>query len=204
MSSVKRIAVLGLYNSGSTAVAQMLHRLGVNMGAPFWECSDEGSPNNFYEPNDLSWHLRRWWDEPKAVERVPAPERIRFLRSWAALQECVQPGPLGAKHPLLSLCGDDLLAAWGPQTRFLWCWRPLDQSIAQLLKRRWFKGFAESLQRRLWRSLNDFQSRRCDVVRLDWGRVKAEPLWAARELASLAGLVPEEARLQAAARIIKV
>lgn len=44
-----RIAVLGLYNSGSTCVAGILDRLGVDMGAPFWASETD----NYYE------HMRR-------------------------------------------------------------------------------------------------------------------------------------------------
>ncbi len=203
MSSVTRIAVLGLYNSGSTCVARMLHQLGVNMGPPFWQRSDEGAPYNYYEPNDLAWHLRKWWDEPRCIEQVPPAQRIRYLQCWAALQECAQPGPLGAKHPLLSLCGDDLIAAWGPETRLIWSWRPLEESIARLKARGWFPGFQDSLQRRLWAALNELRARRGDVIRLDWACVLADPMAAARELASVAGIIPDDIQLQSAAGIIR-
>ena len=96
MAERARIAVIGLYNSGSLAIAGMLHRLGVNMGQPFW-CTISGKTEiNHYEPYDLAWHLRTWWNEPAGIERVPAVQRIRFLERWAAAQECVQPGPVGS------------------------------------------------------------------------------------------------------------
>jgi len=193
-----------LYNSGSTAVAGLLHRLGVNMGPPFWATSDDAAESNFYEPYDMSWHLRRWWDEPRAIELAPAADRIRFLRCWVTLQESAQPGPVGAKHPLLSLCGDDLVAAWGSETRFVWSWRPLDQSISGLQRRGWFQGHAASLQQRLWDALNGFEARRGDVVRIDWARVQSNPIWATRELSSLVGVMPSDAQLQAAAGFIRM
>ena len=34
--------------------------------------------------------------------------------------------------PLLSLCGEDLVQAWGPETRFIRCCRPLEDSIDSL------------------------------------------------------------------------
>jgi hypothetical protein len=204
-SSVKRIAVLGLYNSGSTGVAGLLHRLGINMGPPFWENSDDASTENFYEAGDLADQLRTWWEEPRGVERVPARKRIRFLRSWAAAQECIRPGPVGAKHPLLSLSGDDLVAAWGPQTHFIWSWRPLDESIAKLKERgwAWSKGYEESLQKRLWDSLHAFESHCSKVVRFEWARLKSDPARGVRELASLVGLAVTEEQVQAAARFIR-
>ena len=200
---MKRIAVLGLYNSGSTAIAGVLHRLGVNMGPPFWRSSDDNDPNNFYESVDLSWHLRRWWNEPELIEKTTAADRIRFLKLWIELQECAHPGPSGAKHPLLSLCGDDLITAWGRDTQFIWCWRPLDQSIAGLQRRGWFPGSEESLQQRLWDALNDFDSRHGGVARLDWAQVQSDPVEATRQLARLAGLERSDDQLLTAARFIR-
>jgi hypothetical protein len=200
-----RVAVLGLYNSGSTGVAGMLHQLGVDMGPPFWEVSESTAENNFYEPYELSWHLRAWWDEPRAVERVPASVRVDYLRHWAFLQESLRASRLiGAKHPLLSLCGEDLLEAWGAHTRFLWSWRPLEESVAGLQRRGWFGADAPALQRRLWEALVRFDASHPGLVsKLDWNEVKADPLRGARELASFAGIDADEERLQQAAAGIR-
>jgi len=119
-----RIAVLGVYRSGSTAVAGALHHLGVDMGAPFFE--------GFYESAGLSKQLRKWWDEPHLLEKVSQAKRVRVLAKW--IQEREEGGAqwVGMKHPLLSLCGDDLVQAWGPATRFIRCCRPLEDSIDSL------------------------------------------------------------------------
>ncbi|HET9651231.1 MAG TPA: hypothetical protein VFP36_03525 [Usitatibacter sp.] len=204
MANARRIAVLGLYNSGSTGVADMLHHLGVCMAPPFWEVSDSTAENNFYEPYELSWHLRKWWDEPRAVEQVPASVRVNYLRQWALLQESLGASPvIGATHPLLSLCGEDLLEAWGADTRFLWSWRPLAESIAGLERREWFAADAGALQRRLWDALERFdRSHPRLAVKLDWNEVKADPVRGARALAAFAGIDADEERVrQAAARI---
>src|SRR5579859_5648840 len=103
-NSTGRIAVLGLYNSGSTVLAGVLHRMGVDMGGPFWATSEEGHPQNFYEPTDLSDRLRMWWAEPFAVELANPSERVEALRSWIQQREAARAGWVGAKHPLLSLC----------------------------------------------------------------------------------------------------
>lgn len=154
MSRTRRIVVLGLYNSGSTALAGMLHRLGVNMGPPFWITSDDNSEENFYEPYQLAMELRRWWRQPKLIETTPAADRIHFLKTWIGQQESIRPGPVGAKHPLLSLCIDDLAAAWGEDTCWLWSWRTLDQSIAGLVRRKWFsEEDSVHMQNRLWEIL---------------------------------------------------
>jgi hypothetical protein len=99
-----RVAVLGLYRSGSSAAAGVLHHLGVEMGAPYWMDN--------YESARLARRLRRWWHEPELQERFPAPERVRKLRDWISFLEGGGAAHVGAKHPLLSLCGDDLVQAW--------------------------------------------------------------------------------------------
>ncbi|HTU18077.1 MAG TPA: hypothetical protein VMG10_08440 [Gemmataceae bacterium] len=181
----------------------MLHRLGVNMGPPYWEESDDETELNFYEPYDLSWHLRNWFEEPRGIERVPAASRIRFLKCWVELQESVGPGPVGAKHPLLSLCGPDLVAAWGSGIRLIWSWRPFDESVAGLERRHWFKGGEASLQQKLWEALHEFERSHPEVVRIDWRHVKLDPARAACELASLAGIEPSPAQLQSAAGFVR-
>jgi hypothetical protein len=190
----KRIAVLGLYNSGSTAVAGMLHALGVNMGPPFWA--------EFYEPCDLSWHLRRWWQEPLGSESVSMSQRVNCLRKWVELQECLEDAPVGAKHPLLSLCGPDLLEAWGEETLFIWSYRSLAQSVEGLKRRRWWPGQEENLQRRIWQALHEFERSGARVLRMEWPRLKADAAWGVRELADQIEIKPTPDQMLAAAAIV--
>jgi hypothetical protein len=142
-----RIAVLGVYRSGSTAVAGALHRLGVDMGPPFFE--------GFYESAGLSKQLRRWFDEPHLREKVGQAKRVRVLAQW--IQEREQGGAqwVGMKHPLLSLCGEDLVQAWGEETRFIRCCRPLEDSINSL-KRMGRSVDGEFLQGTLMAALDKF------------------------------------------------
>ena len=203
MNKPIRVAVIGLYNSGSTGIAGMLHRLGVNMGPPFWASNNDNSDENFYEPYDLARHLRRWWNEPHATEHTPAVVRRRFLTKWAHRQECVRPGPIGAKHPLLSLCGHDLAEAWGTQVRLVWSWRELDRSIQGLQRRGWFGEHGETLQITLWEALSQLASQRPDVMKLDWSGVKSDPAQAAKTLAEIAGLEPSRDGLASAVAFIR-
>ena len=64
----RRVAIVGLFNSGSTAVAGMLYRLGVNLGPPFW--GGDSDPGNFYE------FLRLGMASPQVVDRT----RVDALR----------------------------------------------------------------------------------------------------------------------------
>jgi hypothetical protein len=198
-----RIAVLGLYNSGSTVLAGMLHRLGVNMGGPFWRNSEDAHAENFYEARQLSGYFRHWFAEPLLQERTSAAERVRIFRQWAELQEAARPGPLGIKHPLLSLCASDLLQAWGPHTRMIRASRPLEESVHGLERRGWFPGFELDIQNRLWASLEAFEQAHPNVLRMDHHLVMNEPAEAARMLATAIGLDATEGQLQSAASLVR-
>lgn len=151
-SNSQRIAVLGLYNSGSTAIATILHHLGIHMGEPFWLSQER----NFYEPYDLGCQLQRWWNEPNLRENTPPEIRVQCLKNWILAHEHLSGKMVGAKHPLLSLCGQDLQTAWGDNIKFIWSYRDLETSIKQLQKRNWFGAYTESLQKTLWAALNIF------------------------------------------------
>jgi hypothetical protein len=197
-----RFAVVGLYNSGSSALAGMLHQLGVNMGAPFSRDPTVQTPIRHFEPSDLSALLRTWWNEPDIAEHASQSERIARFTEWAEQHESGTAAPLGAKHPLLSLCGPDLRAAWGTQTLFIWSYRPLAESISRLERRGWFRGREACLQQRLWDALHEFEAGGATLVRVEWSRVCADAAGVARELTGLIGLAPSAAQLRAAAACV--
>lgn len=195
------IAVIGLYNSGSTAIAGVLHRLGVDIGAPFWGNSDDGSRTNYYEPRDLSARLREWWNEPEIRERVDREARLAYLADWMRQRAARHRGPVGAKHPLLSLCGDEIIQAWGASTRLLRAWRPEAESVGRLKARRWFPGHEDRLQRRLWDASEELCAQ-CPHLRIDYHRLKHDPASVVREIAAYTALEPTEAQMDSAVAFI--
>ena len=185
-----RIAVLGLYRSGSSATAGVLHHLGVEMGAPYFE--------DHYESVRLAKRLRRWWNEPYLQERFSSAERVRLLRDVVFDLEAGGAAHVGAKHPLLSLCGDDLIEAWGPAIRFIWTWRPLDESIASIRRTGWWAdAYAENLQRHLWDEVHRFFASH-EHLRIDFSAMLADPAGEIRRIADYAALPPDGARFAAA------
>jgi hypothetical protein len=190
-----RIAVLGLYRSGSSAAAGVLHHLGVEMGAPYWMDN--------YESARLARRLRRWWHEPELEERFPPAERVRKLRDWISFLETGRATHVGAKHPLLSLCGADLAEAWGPAVRFIWTWRPLDASIASIRRTGWWpEPTGENLQRRLWDEVNRFFAGR-EHLRVDFSDMLGDPAREIRRIADYVDLRPDDDRFAAALASIR-
>ena len=188
-----RIAVLGVYRSGSTAVAGALHHLGVDLGPPFFE--------GFYESAWLSEQLRRWWDEPRLREKVGQAKRVRVLAQW--IQEREQGGArwVGMKHPLLSLCGDDLVQAWGPETRFIRCCRPLEDSINSL-RRLGRKVDGAFLQGTLMAALDRFLAGR-EHLAIQFAELMANPRGQVQRLMEYLQITKDAERIQSAIRFIE-
>ena len=173
------VAVLGTYRSGSSAVAGVLHYLGVDMGGPFW--------GEHFESAELAQVLRQWWSEPRLVAAMASQQRQEHLRTWitARLQRS---DVLGAKHPLLSLCGRDLVEAWGEETKFLWCRRSLDDSISSLKRMGWWPD-AERIQRKLHEACVEFFDQR-ECFEVEYADTRDDPRKQVALLAETLGLRP--------------
>lgn len=197
-----RFAILGLYNSGSSALAGMLHRLGANLGPPFWG-DRPGHQSTVYEADDLARQLRDWWAEPQLVERADRAERTAWLGSWIRRQEGLSPAPAGAKHPLLALCGREVLAAWGEDTRIIWASRPLAESVAGLTRRGWFPGREAAMQQQLWDAIESLRRGGVAMTAMEWGHTQRDPVTAAARLAGILGLEPDASQLAAAVRFVR-
>jgi hypothetical protein len=183
----QRLAVLGLYRSGSSITAAILAKLGVCMGHDLSE---------FFEPIALSAQLRRWWREPFLVEDMPRSQRVAELRGWVQDLEQASDAPVvGAKHPLLCLSGHDLQEAWGAETVFIAIMRPIDYSIASV---RSLGGFLPvdpaHLQNTLWESRERFLAGR-RLLRVRYGDLLARPRQQITRMADCLDLRPSEQQL---------
>ena len=188
-----RIAVLGVYRSGSTAVAGALHHLGVDMGAPYFE--------GFYESAGLSKQLRKWFDEPRLVEKVGSAKRVRVLADWIREREAGGARWVGMKHPLLSLCGEDIVQAWGPETKFIRCCRPLDDSIDSL-KRLGRSVDGAHLQGTLMTALDKFFAGR-EHLAIEFADLMSNPRREVERLVQYLQIEADEAKIQAAVSFIE-
>lgn len=165
-----RIAVFGTYSSGSSAVAGLLHHLGIVMGKQFW--------GDHYEAHWMSQQLRTWWSEPGLIETVAPGHRIRVLKDWVHGMESAAVAPataaIGLKHPLLVLCCDDIEKAWGAETRYIWCHRPLSESIESLQRRGWWPGREEAVQSKLYHCASKFLANK-NHLQIEYSQLLADP-----------------------------
>ena len=192
--STTRVAVLGLYSSGSSPIAGILHRLGVRMGKRFH--------HSHFEDQQLAILARRWWNEPTLVESIPPATRVAELRDWVGNLEHDGYKFVGGKHPLLLLAADDLMAAWGNQTKLIWSWRPLGQSVASLQRRAWWPENDERIQLRLWEAANRFFQNRSHC-KICYRELLESPALQVERLIDYLGICPTARQIQSAVKSIK-
>ena len=218
----RRIAIVGLYNSGSSILTKILMTLGVRTGRLKWHGSNKTHVH--FENLDMKPFLVQAWNQPYGVPSVyTRAQRVQRLRSWIEKEEVTAGGaPVCLKHPLLSLSLDDLLDAWGNETTFVWAHRSVTDSVAALQRRRWFNDpIAASLQAKLWQSLRDFfgcgpdlggpagaaaDMARCRDHRpliVSYRDLLDDPRGSVRRIVAALGLSPTTAQVEAAVAAVK-
>lgn len=70
------IVILGMHRSGTSVVANVLHRVGVSMGNDFLK-SDQFNPNGYFEDKDFLWinkgiieNSSGVWYDPPAIDKL--------------------------------------------------------------------------------------------------------------------------------------
>lgn len=197
-----RVAVVGLYRSGSSYWAAVLDAHGVDMGAPYWENDIPNDPDNHYESLELVRDLPRVWNEPLGETNWSEFDRRRILREYIERR-----GPLaGGKHPLFCLMLADLFAAWGPETKIIRAFRPLEDSCSSLLRTSfpWSRLEMYSIQHRLWKACQEhFRQRPPDLEFNLWEMNVPARAKAVRDIVDLLDLHPSTEQLQRAASVFR-
>ncbi len=191
MSQMNKVAVLGTFRSGSSMVAAMLDRLGVDMGAPYH--------GDYYEPADLAVSLRRWWNEPELTAQETTSNRVFLLREW--LESRGNRPLVGAKHPLLSLSARDLVRAWGSDTKFVWCNRRLEDSIASLEKLKWWPNSNE-IQHKLFAAVESFFPRKNGLI-INYEQTLARPELTVERLIDFLQITPSAEQIENARCLVR-
>ena len=142
------IVVLGPWCGGTSAVAGVLHHLGVFMGADFvWAYR---GPHETWEDSHLSKLCVRAFTEPGAQLQMDARSFEAQLRSWADSHRGaarIAGRRPGVKHPLLCVAMDHIREACGPVVPVV-VDRPVPNVIASLNRLGWWKTNRSGLSQR--------------------------------------------------------
>jgi hypothetical protein len=193
------IVVLGPWCGGTSAVAGVLHHLGVFMGADFvWAYR---GPHETWEDSRLSKLCVRAFSEPGAQLQMDAGSFQAKLQSWAdehrRAAHAAGQRP-GVKHPLLCVSIDFIRDAWGPVVPVV-VDRPVANVLGSLNRLGWWKDEQERAESTAHliaardRALSDVA-----MVRVDFEALRAAPAVAIRRLIDELGLEVTEAQLKAA------
>jgi len=191
------IVVLGPWCGGTSAVAKVLHHLGVLMGTRFDVAVRE--LQDTWEDADLSLLCRRAFSTPGAqLQWDPATVEAKF-RSWAddhrraARAAGRRPG---VKHPVLCAAVDLINSAWGPIVPVV-VERPAAKVVASLNRLGWWKNEqerAESTEHLM--TARDRALAGVATVRVDFEELRAAPAVVIRRLADELGLDVTESQFE--------
>ena len=194
------IVVLGPWCGGTSAVAGVLHHLGVFMGADFvWAYR---GPHETWEDSHLSKLCVRAFTEPGAQLQMDAGSFEAQLRIWADSHRGaarIAGRRPGVKHPLLCVAIDYLREACGSVVPVV-VDRPVANVVASLNRLGWWKDEqerAESTAHLI--AARDQALAGAATVRVDFEELRAAPADVIRRLADALSLKVTEAQLKAAA-----
>jgi len=197
------IVVLGARCSGTSAVAGVLHHLGVYMGSEFSVAAREMSES--FEDLGLHQLCSRAFSEPGDRLQMDRHSLEAKLRSWADQhrQTARSVGRLpGAKDPCLCLAVDVIRDAWGRIVPVV-VDRPFAQVVASLNRLGWLPDEQEraASTARLIAARDDALAG-ATTVRVDFDELCSTPRIVIRRLVAELGLDVTDGQLKAAAESI--
>jgi hypothetical protein len=191
------IVVLGPWCGGTSAVAKVLHHLGVLMGTRFDVAVRE--LEDTWEDADLSLLCRRAFSTPGAQLQWDAPTVAAKLRSWAdehrraARAAGRRPG---VKHPVLCAAVDLINAAWGPIVPVV-VDRPAAKVVASLNRLGWWKDEQERVESTEHLiAARDLALAGVATVRVDFEELRSTPAEVIRRLADELSLDVTESQFE--------
>lgn len=204
MASVEPIiVVLGPFCGGTSAVAGVLHHLGVFMGTDFFRLAHR-EPADTWEDLRLAELCRKAFSEPGGQFQTDAVSFEAELREWgnehrrAARIARRRPG---AKHPSLCLALDFIRDAWDPVVPVV-VDRPADNVLASLRRYRWWPEQQRGPTTARLIEARDHALDGTATVRVEFEALRAQPAAAIRRLADELGLEVTRAQLETATESI--
>lgn len=203
------VAVLGLHRSGSSALAGVLHKLGVHMGDRLGGFEKTGG----FEAVGLSRLCEKAYPFPDTELKIePGWLRYQLSGHIRHVQRSAKAKGLiaGGKYPHLCAMGEDLQAVCGQGLKVIHIDRPLDESIASLITRSkkstgWLRANpkqAETVQRWLWESKGQFL-KKCPHLHIDYDQLLEDPSGVIQRIIEYLGISPSQRQRTAAIEHIR-
>lgn len=205
----KFVAILGLHSSGSSALCQALYHCGLWFGEPqdlqgYW---GRNNPVRGGEHKQLAKILETAMPLQDSVARKPGRWLRKQLQGFisARQSEAEGNGAIAAgKYPQLCIAGPQLRKLLGHGLRVVICDRPVEESIASLIRRTNSTGPAADVLTAHQRALANARDALAiaiphRIIRIDYAALLADPAGQIQRVCSWLGLAPTPAQLLAAA-----
>jgi len=181
------IAVVGLHSSGSSAIAGLLHHLGVNMGDVLkGRYGDNPDGDCGFEAVGLMGICETILPFPDTKFKIPRGKAWKKLRHWINFRRRIghkQQVVVGGKYPTLCVLGDHLMSICKDQLYVVNCVRPLEESVVSVVQR---TGNKKAMQHQEWlheekrKFINKMDQRK--VITIDYPRLLANPQRSVKKL----------------------
>jgi hypothetical protein len=197
------IVVLGPFGGGTSAVASVLHHLGVFMGTGFdWSYRP---PHETWEDSRINQLCRKAFSVPGGKLQMNADSFQAELRSWAdghrraaRIAGC-RPG---VKQPLLCVAVDFIRDAWGPVMPVV-VDRPFAKVVGSLNRLGWWTDEQERTESTAHLiATRDHALAGAATVRVNFEALRAAPADAIRRLADELGLEVTQTQVEAAVQSV--
>jgi len=198
------VVVVGLHRSGSSALAGVLHKLGVHLGNQLGGYEPTGG----FEAITLAHLCERAYPFPSTTLAVPREQLVGKLRSFidekrreAFFKNMIA----GGKYPHLCAMGEELREICGDALRVIHINRPLDESIASLKKRSaketgWLHitdDQVEAVQRWLWDRKTAFLTE-ADHLTVEFDDLRTNPAGQIEQIIEHLRIEPTDAQIASA------
>ncbi len=194
---------IGTYNSSMFRIAGILHRLGVLLGMR--KFAIEKSPICAYRDPLLKEAIMKWFPLPDMSDEASRAERHGFFTEWAMYAE-MESEHYALSHPMLSLCVDDVIAAWGDDTKVIYCYvRPellFTESHFEALRfqMHWSRRWVCKIESKLWAESADAALNH-DAIFVESRRYVDDPLGHVLRLIDDLGIEPTQEQIDEAVKI---
>lgn len=204
------VAVVGLHSSGSSALAGVLYHLGVHLGnelGGFY--GNKPGKDCGYEAKGLAQLCEGAIPFPAVEFKWKKTKVWNQLKKWIdqRRREALKRGTIaGGKYPMLCRMGNQLLNICGPRLRLIHAFRPLEESIASVIRRSGKKFPPEKLeahQRWLWEGKEQLLAQVPDNLAVHYSRLLEAPEEEISRIVEYLGLHPTPEQVAAAVASVK-
>lgn len=198
-SEPELVLVCGPWSSGTSAVAGLLAKLGLEGGAPYFKTRDERTPNSFESLafRELVQALAAEESVELTADASLAAERLREFKQGMEARK-----PIFLKYPLSALLIPQICGAF--RARLVYVLRPLEEIEATRLRRGWPAHLGAAGARRIYASMFEaLVEQRFPTHVVRYAELLDDPLATAADIARFAGVKADPAALEAAAGFIR-